>query len=112
MKALWHGLLRGVDRRAEKADPRARGEWASSPSAPLPGLAEPPRLRASDSVDTIWEQSDRGEGREASRMTFQVEGGGLPLMTRDERRWGNVSFVGRTDAEAEAPILWPPDGKN
>ena len=21
-------------------------------------------------------------------------------------------FVGRTDAEAETPILWPPDGKN
>ena len=45
-------------------------------------------------------------------MTFQVGGGGLPLMTLDERRWGNVSFVGRTDAEAETPILWPPDGKN
>jgi len=27
---------------------------------------------------------------------------------------GNQSwvFIGRTDAEAEAPILWPPDGKN
>ena len=21
-------------------------------------------------------------------------------------------FIGRTDAEPEAPILWPPDGKN
>ena len=21
-------------------------------------------------------------------------------------------FIGRTDAETEAPILWPPDGKN
>ena len=21
-------------------------------------------------------------------------------------------FIGRTDAEAEAPILWPPDAKN
>ena len=21
-------------------------------------------------------------------------------------------FIGRTDDEAEAPILWPPDGKN
>ena len=29
-------------------------------------------------------------------------------------RTGNQScvFIGRTDAEAEAPILWPPDGKN
>ena len=27
---------------------------------------------------------------------------------------GNQSwvFIGRTDVEAEAPILWPPDGKN
>ena len=27
---------------------------------------------------------------------------------------GNQSsiFIGRTDAEAEAPILWPPDAKN
>ena len=27
---------------------------------------------------------------------------------------GNQSgiFTGRNDAEAEAPILWPPDGKN
>jgi len=27
---------------------------------------------------------------------------------------GNKSwiFIGRTDAEAEAPILWPPDAKN
>ena len=27
---------------------------------------------------------------------------------------GNQSciFIGRTDTEAEAPILWPPDGKN
>ena len=27
---------------------------------------------------------------------------------------GNQSwiFIGRTDAEAEGPILWPPDGKN
>ena len=24
----------------------------------------------------------------------------------------NPEFIGRTDAEAEAPILWPPDGKS
>ena len=24
----------------------------------------------------------------------------------------SLIFTGRTDAEAEAPILWPPDGKN
>ena len=24
----------------------------------------------------------------------------------------NLEFAGRTDAEAEAPIIWPPDGKS
>ena len=24
----------------------------------------------------------------------------------------NAEFIGRTDVEAEAPILWPPDAKN
>ena len=42
----------------------------------------------------------------------------LPLVTK-ELNWdnfpkGNQSwiFIGRTDAEAEIPILWPPDAKN
>jgi len=25
---------------------------------------------------------------------------------------GNQSFIGRTDAEVEAPIIWPPDVKS
>ena len=29
-----------------------------------------------------------------------------------ERLNNNKIFIGRTDAEAEAPILWPPDVKN
>ena len=31
-----------------------------------------------------------------------------PLNTKGNQSW---IFIGRTDAEAEAPILWPPDGK-
>ena len=26
--------------------------------------------------------------------------------------WKSVIFIARTDAEDEAPILWPPDAKN
>ena len=26
--------------------------------------------------------------------------------------WGRSIFIGRTDAEAETPILWPPDVKS
>ena len=32
-----------------------------------------------------------------------------PLLPKGNQFW---IFIGRTDAEAEAPLLWPPDGKN
>ena len=32
-----------------------------------------------------------------------------PVHPKGDRSW---IFIGRTDAEAEAPILWPPDEKN
>ena len=31
-----------------------------------------------------------------------------PVHSEGDQPW---VFIGRTDAEAEAPILWPPDGK-
>ena len=32
-----------------------------------------------------------------------------PVHPKGDQSW---IFIGRTDAEAETPILWPPDGKN
>ena len=32
-----------------------------------------------------------------------------PVHPEGDQSW---VFIGRTDAEAEAPILWPPDTKN
>ena len=32
-----------------------------------------------------------------------------PVHPKRDQSW---VFIGRTDAEAEAPILWPPDAKN
>ena len=32
-----------------------------------------------------------------------------PVCPKGNQSW---KFIGRTDAEAEAPMLWPPDGKN
>ena len=32
-----------------------------------------------------------------------------PVHPKGEQSW---IFIGRTDAEAETPILWPPDAKN
>ena len=30
----------------------------------------------------------------------------------DMRRWASVPCIGRTDAEAETPIFWPPEAKS
>ena len=35
--------------------------------------------------------------------------GDSPVNPKGNQSW---IFIGRTDAEAEMPILWPPDGKN
>ena len=32
-----------------------------------------------------------------------------PVYPKGDQSW---VFVGRTDVEAEIPIIWPPDGKN
>ena len=32
-----------------------------------------------------------------------------PVHPRGDQSW---VFIGRTDAKAETPILWPPDGKD
>ena len=32
-----------------------------------------------------------------------------PVHPKADQSW---VFIGRTDAETETPILWPPDGKN
>ena len=32
-----------------------------------------------------------------------------PVHPKGDQSW---VFIGRTDAEAEIPVLWPPDGKN
>ena len=32
-----------------------------------------------------------------------------PVHTKRDQSW---VFIGRTDVEAETPILWPPDAKN
>ena len=33
-----------------------------------------------------------------------------PLHSKGDQSW--ILFIGKTDAEAETPVLWPPDGKN
>ena len=46
-----------------------------------------------------------GEGSRESLGLPEVQ----PVHSKGDQSW---VFIGRTDAEAETPILWPPDGKN
>ena len=47
---------------------------------------------------------------DAEEDLLTVLGMGLgPVHPKENQPW---IFTGRTDAEAEAPILWPPDGKS
>ena len=47
------------------------------------------------------------QGNYENEMLFMLLAQGLTQPT-----WIINSVIGRTDAEAEAPILWPPDAKS
>ena len=46
-----------------------------------------------------------GEGFESPLDCKEIQ----PVYPKGDQSW---VFIGRTDAEAETPILWPPDVKN
>ena len=48
---------------------------------------------------------DVGESLESPLDCKEIQ----PVIPKGNQSW---IFVGRTDAEAETPILWPPDAKN
>ena len=47
------------------------------------------------------------QGNYENEMLFMLLAQGLT-----QTKWIINSVIGRTDAEAEAPILWPPDAKS
>ena len=65
----------------------------------------------------IWEL-DHKEGWMPKKWCFQIvvlkKTIQSPLDHKEIKPKGNLLwiFIGRTDAEVEAPILWPPDGKS
>ena len=61
------------------------------------------RLRAEELIllnCCVWEHTWESLG---------LQGDQTPVNPEGNQPW---IFIGRTDAEAEAPILWPPDAKN
>ena len=48
---------------------------------------------------------DVGEDLESPLDSMEIQ----PVNPKGNQSW---VFIGRTDAEAETPILWPPDAKN
>ena len=45
-----------------------------------------------------------GVGEDSSLDCKEIQ----PVHSKGDQSW---VFIGRTDVEAETPILWPPDGK-
>ena len=53
--------------------------------------------------------SNFGAGKEDSWESLGLQGDPTLAHPKGNQSW---IFIGRTDAEAETPILWPPDAKN
>ena len=52
-----------------------------------------------------WARIDAGEDTESPLDCKEIQ----PVHPKGDQSW---VFIGRTDADAEAPILWPPDAKS
>ena len=50
-----------------------------------------------------------GKGTDSGLQQWNLQGPSNPVNPKRNQPW---IFTGRTDAEAEAPILWPPDAKS
>ena len=70
----------------------------------LDGITDPMDMSLSKLQDIV-------KAREAWRATLH----GVPKSRTRLKRLSSSSsriFIGRTDAEAEAPVLWPPDARS
>ena len=61
--------------------------------------------------DESWAQKNWSSWTVVLEKTLEspLQQGDKPVHPKGNRSW---IFIGRTHAEAEAPILWPPDAKN
>ena len=59
-----------------------------------------------------WAPSLRQRDTEAFAIGWRHYGEGKELKPVKPKGYESCIFIGRTDAEAETPSLWPPDGKN
>ena len=66
--------------------------WFSLPSLPVPLIF---------TQLTPYEQGRKSKKQQPEEIH--------PIHPKGDQSW---MFIGRTDAEAEVPILWPPDAKN
>ena len=81
----------------------------SPPDSPIPGILQAKTLEwvaitiLQFNIDLLWQM------KQDPKWTLMPE-------AFQSFGWGNPNppwmFIGRTVAEAEAPILWPPDGKS
>ena len=67
----------------------------------IPGTGEPGGLPSMGSHGVGYDSNDLAVAVDCKEMQ--------PVHPKGDQSW---VFIGRTDAEAETPILWPPDVKN
>ena len=90
-----------------KAAPREGGTGEGTrESAPYRVTADPGRGKDHPRPPAHQEMSHRDRGRDLETYT---RGAAHQLIFTNKR---DKSFIGRTDVEAETPILWPPDVKS
>ena len=109
-RGAWWATVHGI---AKSWTPLSDWARTQSPKERASRTTEAPQQN--DSGDFIFENSldVYGEILTADVKTFQQSFTEPLLLNNVFFSWCNFwKFIGRTDAEAEAPILWPPDVKN
>ena len=81
---------------------RARHNWASKHASTDVRVGPWSRLRAEELMLLNW---GAGEDFESPLDCKEIK----PVSPKENQPW---IFIGKSDAEAEAPVLWPPDAKS
>ena len=110
MRKAKAGVLGRLQRTRQDQDLKLRRKWGSYDSW----------TNERSSREGPWYWARVSNAREMGSLLFRTENNLQAWVTSDSKEIKSFNpkgnrpwiFIGRTDAEAEAPILWPPDKKS